>query len=413
MAPPTPSKLDILRAAGKVQRELAQEAIAEETEVEVEVHHAADANVTSRRRAPAASSALDQIALAQDELVDVNAQLRSERDLLRRLRDPRAAETETEFEDHYTDAEEPATERDEDVDDGLPEASGSAVPPAWLAKVIGAAVTAATSAMASNTAAPSRSTKLKITDRKLPDFWEWQPVAWFRLFDRHVIPFKPSSAEKFDALLPLLSAAACKHIQPIVRSPGLDPYSRAKTSLIRHFDKTPRDRARECRRLESLGDMMPTDMLEHIYGLLPDPKVIYEIIFLDLLPPAAKDAALQHSTLSAMATAADKIVIEGSSTGAAASAAVAEVSASVAAIALDDVAAVSVPDRRQSSRPRDSRPPRALRFLCSTHARWGRNAFRCSDPSSCHMRELVRPRQVPDSSSTPRPAQGNGRAGRQ
>ena len=83
--------------------------------------------------------------------------------------------------------------------------------------------------------------RLKITDRKLPDFWEWQRVAWFRLFDRHVAPFKPTQAETFDALLPLLSTAACKHVQPIVRSPGLDPYSRAKSSLIRHFDKTPRD----------------------------------------------------------------------------------------------------------------------------------------------------------------------------
>ena len=150
----------------------------------------------------------------------------------------------------------------------------------WFAKMIGAAVTAAASAVASSSAPSVRSSKLKISDRKLPDFWEWQPVAWFRLFDRHIASFKLSSTEKFDALLPLLSTAACKHVQPVVRSPGLDPYSKAKSSLLRHFDKTPRDRARVFRGLESLGDMMPTDMLEHIYGLLPDPKVIYEVVFL-------------------------------------------------------------------------------------------------------------------------------------
>ena len=155
---------------------------------------------------------------------------------------------------------------------------------------------------------------------------------------------------------------------------------------------------------------MPSDMLEHIYGLLPDPKIIYEVIFLDLLPPPAKDAALQHSSLSAMAAAADKIVLEGSPANTIRS--VAEVSAATASLDLDGaaVAAVSTQDRRQPSRARDARPPRALRFLCSNHARWGRNAYRCSDPSSCHMKDLIRPRQVPDA---PRPAQGNGRAGRQ
>ena len=269
----------------------------------------------------------------------------------------------------------------------------------------------------------SRSTKLKITDRKLPDFWEWQSVAWFRLFDRHVLPFKPSPAEKFDALLPLLTTAACKHVQPIVRSPGLDPYTRAKASLIRHFDKTSRDQAREFRGLTSLGDMMPSDMLEHIYGLLPDPKVIYEVVFLDLLPPAAKDAALQHSSLSAMAAAADKIVREGSpAAGASANAvSVSEIATAAASLALDDISAVSRPDRRPVPRggDRDARPPRALRFLCSNHARWGKNAYRCSDPSTCHMKDLIRPRQGPgqssqrDHPSSSRAAQGNGRAGRQ
>ena len=65
--------------------------------------------------------------------------------------------------------------------------------------------------------------------------------------------------------------------------------------------------------------MMPSDMLEHIMGLLPDPAVIYEVVILDLLPPAARDAALQHSSLSAMAAAADKIVKEGSTATAGAS----------------------------------------------------------------------------------------------
>ena len=196
-------------------------------------------------------------------------------------------------------------------------------------------------------------------------------MAWFRLFDRHFAPFKPSQAQKFDALLPLLTTAACKHVQPVVRSPGLDPYTRAKASLIRHFDKTPRDLARDFRKLDSLGDMMPSDMLEHIYGLLPDPAVIYEVVFLDLLPPAARHAALQHSSLSAMAAAADKIVLEGAPS----SAVVSSVAATLDDVHLEGEEVAAVSSRHFS--PRD-RPQRAPRFLCSSHARWGRNSFRCA-----------------------------------
>ena len=406
----TPSKLDILRAAGKVQRELA----AESQLVEADVHRSADHdNVTTRRRVQV--GAVEQLSEAQDELLQVQTSLQEDQALLRRLR----GTTQDGFETAAEEIEEDAADNVDDVEsDPEPRRSAHFEVPEdspfsqeWFAKMIGAAVAAAASA--SSTPA-SKSTKLKITDRKLPDFWEWQPVAWFRLFDRHIKPFKPSEAESFDALLPLLSTAACKHVQPIVRAPGRDPYTRARSALIRHFDKTPRDNAREFRRLESLGDMKPSDMLEHIYGLLPDPSVIYEVVFLDLLPPAARDAALQQSSLSAMAAAADKIVREGSSASQA-SASISAVTAEVDAVRLDDsVAAISArrPPSSSASRPRPrQRSPRAPKFLCSSHARWGRNSFRCADPSTCHMKDLIRPRQ--DGPPPPRGSSGNGRAGGQ
>ena len=58
-------------------------------------------------------------------------------------------------------------------------------------------------------------------------------------------------------------------------------------------------------------------------GLLPDPDVLFEVILLDLLPSNARDAALQHSSLDDMATAADLIVAEN---------AVAATSPSIAAV---------------------------------------------------------------------------------
>ena len=100
----TPSKLDIIRAAGKLQRQIASEA---SQEVAAEVHAPADAsNVTTRRKAPdaAAVNPLEQISVAQEELQDVSTALLEEQDLLRRLRRPNNPDTETEFEE-FADAE--------------------------------------------------------------------------------------------------------------------------------------------------------------------------------------------------------------------------------------------------------------------------------------------------------------------
>ena len=87
--------------------------------------------------------------------------------------------------------------------------------PEWFAQVIGAAATAAVTAMAQappralpavpnvNPAAPRR-----LNDRKVPDFWEDRPEFWFRIFDAHLSHFNPSESQCFDALLPLLTPAA-------------------------------------------------------------------------------------------------------------------------------------------------------------------------------------------------------------
>ena len=165
----TPSKLDIIRAVGQVQREIAASVGAGagagtvSTDQAV-VHPPPDDNVTTRRRR---QDPLEQMSSAQDELSEVQSDLRGDQQLLQRL-----------CQVHYPDGEEFEDGLgeggiDDDVNpDPDPGAGDSAPPfiPDWFAKVIGAAVAAASSATSSNPS--SRSTKLKITDRKLPDFWE-------------------------------------------------------------------------------------------------------------------------------------------------------------------------------------------------------------------------------------------------
>ena len=125
-------------------------------------------------------------------------------------------------------------------------------------------------------------------------------------------------------------------------------------------------------------------------GLMPDPDVLFEVVLLDLLPANARDAALQHKMLDAMAATADLIVAENAV--AAAAPAVASVSAVDSA---DSVNAVSSP----SSSPPD---------LCQVHAKYGKAAYKCANPSSCRMKNIIRQRPP---SARPSPAPGNAKAG--
>ena len=157
----------------------------------------------------------------------------------------------------------------------------------------------------------------------------------------------------------------------------------------KHVAKTPRDLARELRELRSLGDSTPSEILAHIRGLLPDPDVLFEVVLLDLLPANARDAALQHSTLDAMA-AADLIVAEN---------AVAAAAPAVLSVAADQEIAVSAV----------SSVPAPAADLCPTHARYGKAAYRCTNPSICRMKNIIRQRPPPPKTSSA-PASGNSRA---
>ena len=159
-----------------------------------------------------------------------------------------------------------------------------------------------------------------------------------------------------------------------------------------------------------MGDMLPSEFLDHVMGLLPDVKTFYEIALLDALSPNARVAALQHSDVLSMARAADAVVLE--------SRAEAELPRAINAVSLLDddsdfravpppltpapapvVAAVRAPPAAQTKKE-----------LCATHARWGKKAFKCLSPSSCRMRHNTIPRPSPSPSAS---APGNGRAGGQ
>ena len=295
--------------------------------------------------------------------------------------------------------------------------------PEWFEKIIGAAAAAAgaaaSAAVASSAAASTRpqprstpsDAPRRLNERKVPDFWEDRPEFWFRIFDNHLSHFNPSEQRCFDALLPLLTPSARTVVHSVIRTPGTTPYTKAREALIRHFGRTPRQLARELRDTRSVGDMLATELLDHMYGLLPDVKTLFEVILLDSLPANARAAALQHSEVRAMAEAADAVILENR-------AAAESVRPAVSALSLmdDDLDAGDhfqqplVPQSAPvvAAVSRGQRPPfKKTDTLCAVHNRYGKEAYRCMSPKSCKMKDIIRPR--PQGSS----ASGNGKAGGQ
>ena len=246
--------------------------------------------------------------------------------------------------------------------------------PEWFAQVLGAATTAAATAAATAVAGsrpvqsppstPSSSAPRRLNERKIPDFWEDRQEYWFRIIEAHLSHFNPSEKEAFNTMLPLMTAGAVGHLEPVVHDPGAAPYTTAKAILLTHYGKTPQDRAREFRGITALGDRLPCEFLKHLKALCSDLTPLYEVTLLDALPDDARAAAILQSTPEEMAIAAERVIKNKR-----------------AAPAPFAVTSVDAHAGRVEAV--------AIRDICPIHARYGAEAFRCSAPKTCKMRDRV------------------------
>ena len=135
---------------------------------------------------------------------------------------------------------------------------------------------------------PSPQAVIPRKEKKLAEFWTSRPTMWFRLFDGQ-FPEAMTEDSRFNALLNHLPSTALPFVDHILRAPGADPFSKAKACLVRHYEISPRDRARTLRSLTSLGDKTPSEMLFYMRSLLPGvpDNALFEAIFIDLLPANA------------------------------------------------------------------------------------------------------------------------------
>ena len=133
--------------------------------------------------------------------------------------------------------------------------------PELFQQTVAAAVTAALSA--SRPQAEVAAPVIPRKEKKLAEFWTSRPIMWFRLFDGQFSATLSEDA-RFNALLNHLPSAALQFVDHILRAPGQDPFTRAKACLVKHYEVSPRDRARTLRTLTSLGDKTPTEMLHYL-----------------------------------------------------------------------------------------------------------------------------------------------------
>ena len=152
-----------------------------------------------------------------------------------------------------------------------------------------------------------------LRDRKVPGFWDESPKAWFKIFDDHLANADPPLADgpKFSLLLPLLKGKAIKLVSRLVESPPANAYTAAKELLLLHFGRSSEEMIAELHGLSSLGDRTAVDFLEYMQSLQPgEPETkLFKHIFVHALPPQVRSIVADKPTLSAMAAAADVILL--------------------------------------------------------------------------------------------------------
>ena len=212
-------------------------------------------------------------------------------------------------------------------------------------------------------------------DRRVPDFWEQAPAAWFRILDRHFTTSAGrqnlTEAHKFDLLLPLLQGPAVKLVLRLVHNPPDNVFTVAKDTLVRHFSKTPEDMAAELHGLSSFGERTAIEHLEHMRSLQPnDPETaLFRHIFLQCVPSHVRPSVSSIQDLSEMAKATDTALATTPATLAV---------SMVGDCAVDcGVDAVSLPRDKLSD------------GLCFIHARYGQDAHKCAS-NLCKMRKTIK-----------------------
>ena len=254
---------------------------------------------------------------------------------------------------------------------------------------------------------------------KLPSFWTQAPDMWFFQIEAVFNNRQPKvtvDATKFNHAVAALPQDVLLEIRHIIGLPETTPdrYVKLKEALTETYGKDGEEKQAELlqfiARSNGLGNRKPINLLMHIRHLSGSSyEALERAIFLNQLPAPVR-TALANSTAANNATLAREAgkILRGhklaeSSTAAphVSEVAVEEVPAQLPTAVSAVMPSSSFATAARGREPRAAQAPMHRPFVCFPHAKYGPKAFTCKS-SRCAMRNQV----------SPRPAQGNGNAGR-
>lgn len=135
---------------------------------------------------------------------------------------------------------------------------------------------------------------------KLPTFWTSNPEAWFMQVEaQFAIRNITADDTKYYYVVSALDSATATRALSILKSPpASDKYKSIKTFLTSAFGLTDAERATALFKLNGLGDMKPSELMDSMLSLLGthQPCFLFKHLFLQQLPEYVR-TPLATSTL--------------------------------------------------------------------------------------------------------------------
>ena len=190
-------------------------------------------------------------------------------------------------------------------------------------------------------------------------------------------------------------------VPDIVSNPPSDCYDALKAALLKQFKKTPVEDMEEMLSIKSMGDKDPIQMLRYLRSLCASRDCLcVRAVLVRLLPDNVREQCSHIEDLDKLAERAHSIIKSTNHTF-------------VNSIGLQEMTLVdtSVPPPGVSSTTvaavrsaptTPQGPSESRQSWCRAHQKWGDAAYSCNKPSTCPMRNRIKPRQQA----------GNGTAGR-
>ena len=182
--------------------------------------------------------------------------------------------------------------------------------PAEAIQQLAEAITAQTRAAAS---APT--VQAAAVSFKAPAFWTTNTTAWFVRLEAAFSTHQPPITNDFHHVKKLLlNSETSRRVQAVIEHPQQsEKYVELKNALLTVFEATQLQNDTTHLHLKGPGDRRPSELLQHMWSLNPDPKTLFHALFLHQLPPEVQRTLAQSADTDwdTLAKTADHIVENG------------------------------------------------------------------------------------------------------